>query len=91
MIKSFRDKGLRQLFETGLSRKVAPELHRRILVRLSALDHATSLAELNQPGFNFHVLKGEPRRYTIHVNGPWTITFEWDDGDAIRVDLEQYR
>jgi len=24
------------------------------------------------------------------VSGPWCITFEWKDGHAIRVDLEQY-
>jgi plasmid maintenance system killer protein len=24
------------------------------------------------------------------VNGPWRITFEWAEGDALRVDLEQY-
>jgi len=25
----------------------------------------------------------------MHVNGPWCITFEWEDGEALRVDLEQ--
>ena len=25
-----------------------------------------------------------------HVNGPWCITFEFNDGDAFRVDLDQY-
>jgi len=35
-------------------------------------------------------LRGKPQRYTIHVNGPWCITFEWQDGKALRVDLEQY-
>jgi plasmid maintenance system killer protein len=24
------------------------------------------------------------------VNGPWRITFEWIDGDVVRIDLEQY-
>ncbi|TVR62303.1 MAG: plasmid maintenance system killer protein, partial [Candidatus Competibacteraceae bacterium] len=24
------------------------------------------------------------------VNGPWCITFEWEEPDALRVDLEQY-
>ena len=27
---------------------------------------------------------------TVHVNGPWCITFEFDQGDAVRVDFEQY-
>jgi hypothetical protein len=29
-----------------------------------------------QPGFDFHALRGTPRRCSIHVNGPWGITFE---------------
>jgi hypothetical protein len=27
---------------------------------------------------------------SIQVNGPWCITFEWNNGRALRVDLEQY-
>lgn len=38
---------------------------------------------MNLPGFNFHTLRGfDPIRYTIHINGPWCITFEFADGDA---------
>jgi proteic killer suppression protein len=90
MIKSFRHKGLAELFEHGASRKVSKELHTRALRRLDALDQAESLSELNIPGFNFHGLRGKPKRYSIHVSGPWSITFEWDEGDALRIDLEQY-
>jgi len=54
------------------------------------LDQAESLTDLNVPGFNFHGLQGMPKRYSIHVNGPWCITFEWEDGDALKIDLEQY-
>jgi proteic killer suppression protein len=47
--------------------------------------------EMNVPGFDFHPLQGfNPKRYTVHVNGPWCITFEFEDGDAHRVDFEQY-
>src|SRR5450432_1277635 len=43
---------------------------------------------MNLPGFDFHALKGfVPTRYSVHVNGPWCITFEFDSGDALRVDL----
>ncbi|HVG11023.1 MAG TPA: type II toxin-antitoxin system RelE/ParE family toxin [Thermoanaerobaculia bacterium] len=58
--------------------------------RLDVLDNAESLSELNVPGFNFHPLRGRPQRYSLHVNGPWCITFEWEEGNALRVDLEQY-
>ena len=65
-------------------------LQLQALRRLDALDQAESLSDLNVPGFNFHGLQGMPKRYSIHVNGPWCITFEWEEGEAIRVDLEQY-
>ncbi len=43
------------------------------------------------PGYDFHALRGiKPRRYTVHVNGPVCITFEFEDGEAWRVDLENY-
>lgn len=90
MIRSFRHKGLQELFRTGSSRKVRPDLQGRALRRLDALQAAESPEELNVPGFNFHPLRGSPRRYSLHVNGPWCITFEWNQGDALRVDLEQY-
>jgi toxin HigB-1 len=90
VIRSFRHKGLKELFENGRSARVAPDLKKRILVRLDALDAATAREELVQPGFDFHSLHGSPRRFSIHVNGPWRLTFEWRDGEAFRVDLEQY-
>jgi toxin HigB-1 len=63
----------------------------RILRRLDALDAVGSAEEMNVPGFDFHRLSGKRQGvYTVHVNGPWCVTFEWDGTDAIRVDLEQY-
>jgi proteic killer suppression protein len=90
MIKSFRHKGLSELFERGNSRRIQPDLQSRCLRRLEAVDQAESLRDLNMPGFNLHPLQGVPKRYSIHVNGPWRITFEWEKGDALRVDFEQY-
>jgi proteic killer suppression protein len=90
MIKSFRHKGLAELFERGSTRRVGQDLHSRCLRQLDALDQAESLKEMNVLGFNFHTLRGLSRRYSIHVNGPWSITFEWEQGDALRVELEQY-
>ncbi len=90
MIQSFRHKGLEELFEAGSSRKVRQDLQTRALRRLDALADAEDLQELNIPGFDFHPLRGKPQRYSLHVNGPWCITFEWEQGHAVRVDLEQY-
>jgi proteic killer suppression protein len=90
MITSFRHKGLSELFETGQSRRIRQDLQSRCLRRLEALDQAELLYDLNVPGFDFHGLRGTPKRYSMHVNGPWCITFEWNEGEALRVDLEQY-
>ena len=90
MIRSFKHRGLAELFELGQSRRVREDLRKRSLRRLEALDQAESLTDLEVPGFNFHGLRGRPKRYSIHINGPWCITFEWEDGDALRVDLDQY-
>ena len=90
VIKSFRRAGLKSLFQTGTSAKVRPDLHARALRRLDALDQAGALADLQLPGLQFHRLQGKPTRYSLHVNGPWCITFGWTEGDAYRVDLEQY-
>jgi len=91
MIRSFRHKGLAELFGRGVSAKVRADLRDRAMRRLDALDAASELSQLNVPGFDFHPLRGfKPTRYSLHVNGPWCITFEWSAGDALRVDLEQY-
>lgn len=90
VIKTVRHKGLKELFATGTSAKVAPALQERVLIILDALDVAEVAGDMNIPGFDFHSLRGKPQRYSAHVNGPWCITFEFEDGDAYRVDLEQY-
>ncbi|MBD0415828.1 type II toxin-antitoxin system RelE/ParE family toxin [Oryzicola mucosus] len=91
MIRSFRSKVLAELFENGRSAGIDARLHKRILVGLDRLDVATRPEDMNLPGFDFHGLRGfSPTRYTIHVNGPWCITFEFDGNDAMKVDFEQY-
>lgn len=91
MIRSFRHKGLHELFHQGATSKIDNKLHKRILLRLDRLEQIVDIAEMRLPGFNFHSLRGfDPTRYTVHINGPWCITFEFIDGDACNVDLEQY-
>ncbi len=90
VIRDFRHKGLEELFRKGRSAKIAAELQVMAIRRLDALEQAATLRDLAVPGFNFHPVRGKPQRYSLHVNGPWCITFEWRDGDAWHVDIEQY-
>lgn len=89
-LRSFRHKQLQVLWETSKSR-IDARMHKRILARLSALNAATRPEDMNLPGFDFHALRGfTPTRYTVHINGPWCITFEFEGGHAEAVDFEQY-
>jgi proteic killer suppression protein len=91
MLKTFKSKGLAELWQTGKAAKIDSKMHKRILRRLDALNAAKSPEDMNVPGFDFHELRGfNPKRYTVHVNGPWCITFALENGDAIAVDFEQY-
>ena len=89
MIENFKHRGLRELFETGKSSRVPADLRKRISARLDVLHAARTMVDLQQPSLRFHRLV-PTERYAIDVNGPWRITFEWRDGKAIAVDLEQY-
>ena len=90
MIRSFRHKGLARLWNEGDPKGVRGDLIERVRRRLTALNAVQNLRELSMPGWRLHRLRGKPARYALSVNGPWRITFEWEDGEALRLDLEQY-
>lgn len=90
MIRTFRSKALSRLWNDGDASKVRPDQVERVKLRLSALQAARRLEDMNIPGFCFHQLQGKPQRYAVAVNGPWRVTFGWDGEDATEVDLEQY-
>lgn len=91
MIRSFRHKGLGRLFLDEDPKGVRADLVARCLRRLDAIDQAVRIDDLRLPGFSLHELKGIRRGiWSIHVNGPYCITFRFLDGDAFDVDLENY-
>jgi proteic killer suppression protein len=91
VIKTFRHKALAALWAKGYTSKIDSRLHKRILYRLDVLDQAPAPQAMDAPGFDFHALKGfDPTRYSVHVNGPWCITFEFSAAHACRIDFEQY-
>ena len=91
MIRNFKHKGLRQLFETGRSRAVAANFQRRLIRQMDFLNRATSPGDMNLPGYRLHELGG-PRKGTwaVSVSGNWRLTFSFREGDAFDVDLEDY-
>ena len=89
MIKSFRHKGLRRLYETGGTSGVQASRAKRLRLQLAALDTAHSVEDMDIPGFRLHPLKGAMRGcWSISVSGNWRITFEFQDGNAYVLDYE---
>jgi proteic killer suppression protein len=91
MIRSFKHKGLRDLFETGTSKGVQPAHAKRLRMQLAALHTAQTIDDMDLPGYRLHPLKGRVKgRWSITVNGNWRVTFEFRDGDAYVLDYEDY-
>lgn len=91
MIKNFRHKGLKELFETGSSKGIGGSMRSRIIRQLDVLDAATSVQGVNVPGYQLHPLKGDRKgEWAISVNGNWRITFRPENEDMHDVNLEDY-
>lgn len=91
MIKSFKHKGLERLFVKGSASGVQMDYAPRITLILDAIDAAEQVKELDLPGLRLHRLKGEKRNlWSVRVSANWRITFEFDNGDAYILDLEDY-
>ena len=58
---------------------------------LSALDQAMRPEDMNQPAWAFHALTGNRKgQYAVEIRANWRLVFEWEDGKAVRVRMEDY-
>ena len=59
---------------------------------LAALDAATSLRDLSPlSSVGLHKLTGRRKgQWAMTVNGPWRISFRFEDGDASHVEIVDY-
>ena len=91
MIDNFKHKGLKKLYIEGKPQGVRQDQIERITMILDVLDAAEKIVELNMLAFRFHALQGhKPTRYAMKVSGNHRITFEWENGLAKKIDLEDY-
>ena len=91
MIKSFIHKGLQKFYEDGTTKGIQFEHAKKIKMRLVALDTAFLIDDLQLPGFNLHLLKGDRAEvWSIKISGNWRITFRFEDGDVYIVNYEDY-
>ena len=95
MIKSFRHKGVRKFFETGIESGIQAHHAAKLRMQLSALDMARKPEDMNAPNWDLHPLhnKGKLKlkgHFGISVTGNWRLTFTFDGEDAILVDYMDY-
>lgn len=89
MIKSWKNSDLRDLFETGTARRIDTKLQKRCIARLTTLNGTNDLRKLHLSGYELHKWSGYITKWSISVSGHWRITFDWINGEAHNVDLEQ--
>jgi proteic killer suppression protein len=91
VIRSFKHKGLAQYFKKSDRRGIDGNLEAKMRRILDRLDASTSPRDMNVPGYKFHGLQGNRKgTYAVSVSGNWRITFKFEDGNAIDVNLEDY-
>jgi toxin HigB-1 len=91
MIRSFRHKGLKLLFEDGSRRGVRAGHADRIERILARLDQASEPRHMDLPGFRLHPLKGEWAGFwAVSVSGNWRVVFRFEGGHARDVGLTDY-
>jgi proteic killer suppression protein len=91
MIRTFRHRGLKRLFQQGDPSKVRADRVSRIADVLGHLDRAQRPSDLDLPGYRLHALKGSLKStWSVTISGNWRIVFRFLDGDAFDVDLVDY-
>lgn len=91
MIKSFRRRSLKRLFEEDDRRGINAEHVEKIRRILAHMKSFSRPDDMDIPGFNLHPLKGELAGFwSVTVRANWRIIFRFEDGDATDIDLINY-
>ena len=91
MIRGFRHKGLKRLFEDGETKGVRQDHAEKLENILAVLNRAGKPQDMNLPGFRLHPLKADLKGFwSVTVRANWCVIFRFREGDAIDVDLVDY-
>jgi toxin HigB-1 len=91
-IRNVRHRGLRRFLEDDDDRGIRPDLVDRLRKILAVLIVASDMRRVQgPPGWRVHQLSGDRAgTWSISVSGNWRITFEVEDDEILRLDLEDY-
>jgi len=91
MIRTFKHRGLKRLYERGDRSHLSNESLNRVEDILARLDVAVVPSELDLPGYGLHQLKGKLKGYwALKVSGNFRLVFRFRDGDAFDINLVDY-
>jgi proteic killer suppression protein len=91
MIRSFKHRGLRLLYEDDEGRGIRPDLRLTVREILTVLDRAVAPQELALPTYHLHALKGDRAGYwSVTVRANWRIVFRFEGTDAYDVEIVDY-
>ena len=91
MIRSFKHRGLKRLYEEDDRRAIRPDLVDDVQEILTVLDDAGSAIDLNLPGYRLHPLKGNLKGFwAVTVRANWRIIFRFEGPDVFDIELIDY-
>ena len=92
MIRSFADSETALVWQGHRSRKLPSDIQGVARRKMRQINRTINLFDLRIPNGNrFEQLKGfTPLRYSIRINDQWRITFNWSNGGADNVRIEDY-
>ena len=94
LLRSFRHKGLRDLYHGGNAKRLPPATVEKLRKLLLALETAAHLSQMERfPGWKLHPLKGGLRGFwSLTVTGNWRLISRYDEAANIasEIDLVDY-
>ena len=91
MIKTFKHRGLKRLYERGERRGIRSDLLDIIEDILARLDEADIPQAMDLPGYRLHPLKGNLKGlWSVTVRANWRIVFRFEGNDVFDVELVDY-
>jgi proteic killer suppression protein len=91
VIKSFKHRGLKRLYEQGDHSGIRSDLLATVERILTVLDAASTPQALDLPRYHLHPLKGDLKGWwSVTVRANWRIVFRFEGTDAFDVQLIDY-
>jgi proteic killer suppression protein len=91
MIRRFRHRGLKRLYEDDDARGLNPEHVDKISRVLARLGRASHPEHMDLPGWRLHPLKGDLAGFwSVTIRANWRIVFRFEGGDVTDIDYLDY-